>query len=185
MPEAMPTRSRPRPEGKHRNRGVQTGWYLAFARYSDSSCHHFDPTISSARQSRSTGPAPMRSPSSKVLRNTAKFSEMRSTPRTRASWARLVTMNSITPFSAERSRRMRSSDRPSLPQGTNDSSARRRPSPSKHSTRTQLPSLGSPSRDSAIEKPRSVAVSRQASAQAVTSAISCAESWRCRRTRTV
>ena len=98
-------------------------------------------------------------------------------------------MNSVSPLSALRSRRIRSSDRPWRPHGTNDSSARRVPpssmGPSKHSTSTHPPSAGSPRRDSAIEKPRSVSVSRQASASSTTSRISSGVSSACRRMRTV
>ena len=76
-----------------------------------------------------------------------------------------ATMNSMTPLGALRSRRIRSSEMPSVPHGTNDSSAISLPS-----RRTPRPagSRRPPGRragPSAIEKPRSVSVSRQASAR--------------------
>ena len=96
-----------------------------------------------------------------------------------------ATMNSMTPLGALRSRRIRSSEMPSVPHGTKDSSAIILPSASNASTSRQSPSSGSPSRSSAIEKPRSVSVSRQASARSMTSSISSSERAEWRRTRKV
>ena len=63
------------------NLGTHYGRYLALTRYSDSICHQRDATSSTRCHSRSTGPAPTRAPRSNTDRNTAKFSEMRLTPR--------------------------------------------------------------------------------------------------------
>ena len=93
-------------------------------------------------------------------------------------------MNSIRPFSESRSRRIRSSESPCGPQGTKLSSALNSPSPSKHSSIMHWPSAGSPSRPSAMEKPRSVAPSRQSSALRSSSSISSAGMSAWRRIRT-
>ena len=123
------------------------GWYLALARYSDSSCHHREPITRKRRHSRSTGPAPIRSPCSNAARNIAKFSESRSTPSVRARSIergdhelgdpvvhRAVAAHQVErePVGAPRDERQQRR-------------AARRPA-SKHSTSTQLPSAGSPSR---------------------------------------
>ena len=71
--------------GKTKNRGCQTGQNLALNLYSDSIWNHLDMKISTERQALSTGPAPIRSPRSSAARNTAKFSEMRFTPRPEAA----------------------------------------------------------------------------------------------------
>jgi hypothetical protein len=127
------------------------------------------------RATRMNGPAPMRPPASNTSRNMAKFSEIRSTPSCREPATRFATMNSTIPFSAAGSRRMRSRESPCTPHGTSDSTARSWPSPSTASTSTQVPSAGSPSRPSAIEKPRSSLVSRHASACSETAAMSVGE----------
>src|SRR3712207_7060494 len=54
--------------------------YLALDRYSDSNWKNRDATPSTRRHARSTGPAPIFSPSSNTARNMAKFSEIRCTP---------------------------------------------------------------------------------------------------------
>ncbi len=94
-------------------------------------------------------------------------------------------MNSISPLSESRSRRIRSRESPCGPHGTKDSTALNSPSPSVHSSITQRPSSGSPSRPRAMLNPRSVAPSRQSSARFSRYAISSAgmSSWR--RIRTV
>ncbi len=91
-------------------------------------------------------------------------------------------MNSMTPFSASGARRIRSSERPCVPHGLNESIALTWPFLSIASTSTQRPSAGSPSRPSAIEKPRSVSVSRQAVASRDSSFISSSGMSACRRT---
>src|SRR2546429_5157987 len=71
--------------GKTKKRGCQTGQNLALNLYSDSIWNHLDMKMSTDRQARSTGPAPIRSPRSSAARNTAKFSEMRLTPSPEAA----------------------------------------------------------------------------------------------------
>ena len=127
----------------------------------------------------------MRAPSSNTARNTAKFSETRSTPSRGPSFTSAATMYSISPLSDSRSRRIRSSDRPWRPHGENDSSAIGTPSGPSASTSTHCPSVGSPSRPSAIEKPRSASVSRQASASRTAWAMSGGGMSACRRMRAV
>lgn len=74
------------------------------------------------------------------------------------------------PGSADRSRRMRSSDTPSVPHGTKCRTALRSPYGPGWSSALwavairQSTSDGSPMRPSAMEKPRSVSVPRQSSA---------------------
>ncbi len=111
-------------------RGCQSGEYLAFERYRLSSCQLELPTMSTRRQVRAIGPAPSDSPRSKASRNMAKFSETRDAPRSPARRARPATRNSMRPFSAVGSRRMRSSEMPLRPQGTNDRKPRTLSSPS-------------------------------------------------------
>lgn len=82
-------------------------------------------------------------------------------------------MNSVTPFSASGERRMTSREAPRRPQGTKVSSPRIEPSGATAVTMRQRPSAGSPSRPSAIEKPRSVSLPRHASARRTTSSTSC------------
>ncbi len=127
---------------------------------------------SSRRHSRSTGPAPIRSPS---LERGPEHGEVQRDPldaerRGRAATS-AATMNSVSPLSAVRSRRIRSSESPSAAP-RHERQQRRAASPvgrRSASTSTQSPSAGSPSRHSAMEKPRSVSVSRQASARSTTS----------------
>ena len=76
-------------------------------------------------------------------------------------------MYSLRPLSALWSRRMRSSDSPSLPHGTKCSRPCSVPSRMAVAT-TASPSCGSPIRDSAIENPRSTASPRHASASLMT-----------------
>ena len=75
-----------------------------------------------------TGPAPRRSPRSRAERKAAKFSDTRLTPRPGPWRGRATMSSSLTPGSAVRSRRIRSSDMPSAPQGTNCRNARMTPS---------------------------------------------------------
>jgi hypothetical protein len=76
----MATRGSSPARRKHTNLGIHSGWSLAFARYSDSICHHRDASSSTRCHSRSAGPAPTRAPRSNTDRKTAKFSEIRQTP---------------------------------------------------------------------------------------------------------
>ena len=168
-----------------RNRGTHSGRYFTLDRYSDSSWNQREKNSSSRRHSRSTGPAPIRAPSSNTARNTAKLSEIRSTPSFGAPSTSPATMNSISPLSDLRSRRIRSRDRPLVPHGANERTAASRPCPSSASTSTHCPSAGSPRRPSAIEKPRSVSVSRHFAASSMMCAISAGEISACRRIRTV
>lgn len=78
--DAIPTRGSTRLSAKHRNRGTHSGWYFTLDRYSASSCHQREKNTSTERHSRSTGPAPIRAPSSNTERNTAKFNEIRVIP---------------------------------------------------------------------------------------------------------
>ena len=100
-----------------------------------------------------------------------------------------LTISSMVPLGDWGERRIRSSDAPLVPHGTSDSiattSACIPPAPLTASTSRQSPSAGSPRRPSAIEKPRSVSVSRHASARLMTWAISSVPMSRCRRIRTV
>ena len=137
-------------------------------RYSVSSCHQREKKISSARHRRRIGPAPSCEPCSKAERNIAKFSEIRVTPISSERWHSSLTISSMVPLGEAGERRMRSSDTPLLPHGTSDSMATTCPSPCTASTSRQSPSAASPRRPSAIEKPRSVSVSRQASACVMT-----------------
>ena len=131
-------------------------------------------TAASERHTRSTGPAPIRAPSSKTDRNTAKFSEIRVTPNSSAPVAQLGdhelddavgrpsgfgASGRGTPRSRPTARATACRPRPRP--------CRRRGRPATASTSRQSPSAGSPSRPRAIEKPRSVSVSRQASARAI------------------
>ncbi|CAG7017243.1 hypothetical protein PICSAR181_01480 [Mycobacterium avium subsp. paratuberculosis] len=156
-----------------------------FERYRVSSCHHREKNSSNPRHSRATGPAPSWAPCSNADRNIAKFSEMRVIPRLSAFNASSLTISSMVPLGELGDRRIKSSDTPVVPHGTSDSIATTLPSRSMASTSRQSPSAGSPSRPSAMEKPRSVWVSRQASARAMVSAIASGEMSRCRRIRTV
>ena len=158
-----------------------------FDRYRVSSCHQREKNTSSARHNRATGPAPIREPSSKAERNIAKLSEIRVIPKRSACMFSSLTISSMVPLGDFGERRIKSNDTPVLPQGTSDSMATTSlPSPSfTASTNRQSPSSLSPSRPSAIENPRSVSVSRQASARAMTFVISSAGTSRCRRMRTV
>ncbi|CFE70132.1 Uncharacterised protein [Mycobacterium tuberculosis] len=72
-----------------------------------------------------------------------------------------------------------------VPHGTSDSIASTWLCGSIASTSRQSESAGSPRRPSAIEKPRSVSVSRQESARVMVCAISSSAMSRCRRMRTV
>lgn len=110
----------------------------------------------------------MRAPSSKTERNTAKFSDTLRTPSFQAAAHSSASMNSMTPLGAPRSRRIRSRETPSLPQGTKDWMASSRPSWSR-----------------AMEKPRSVSVSRQASVRSTSCRISSSDRVGWRRTRQV
>jgi hypothetical protein len=143
-----------------------------FDRYKVSSCHQREKNTNRARHSRAIGPAPSWAPSSKADRNIAKFSEMRVTPMSSACRHSSLTINSMVPLGDWGERRIRSSDTPLVPHGTRDSIATTSDSPCTASASRQSPSAGSPSRPSAIEKPRSVSVSRQASARSMTSASS-------------
>ena len=116
--------------------------------------------MSTERQARSTGPAPIRSPRSSAARKTAKFSDMRFTPRSEAALMVSTIRKSFSPGWAPLSRRIRSSDRPSEPQGTSCSTARTTPS----SVAVASTQSSSPIRPRAIEKPRSVWPPRQESA---------------------
>ena len=167
-----------------------------FDRYRVSSCHHREKKTSSQRHSRATGPAPSCAPCSNADRNIAKLSEMRVTPMSSACRHSSLTINSMVPLGDCGERRITSSEAPLLPHGTNESMATTVPSteslrscppisPRTASTSRQSPSAGSPRRPSAIENPRSVSVSRQASAWAITSAICSLDSSRCLRIRTV
>ena len=149
--------------GKTKKRGCQTGQNLALNLYSDSIWNHLDMKMSTDRQARSTGPAPIRSPRSSAARNTAKFSEMRLTPSAGAALMVSTIRKSFSPGWAALSRRIRSRDRPSAPHGTSCSTARTAPS-SVAVASTQSSSPGVPIRPSAIEKPRSVWLPRQESA---------------------
>ncbi len=102
-----------------------------------------------------------------------------------------LTINSMVPLGDWGERRIRSSDAPLLPHGTNDSIATTSAVPSPPaplfrtaSTSRQSPSAGSPRRPRAIEKPRSSSVSRHASARLTTWAISSVPMSRCLRIRT-
>ena len=154
-------------------------------RYSVSSCHHREKNTRSARHSRAIGPAPSRAPSSNADRNIAKFSEIRLIPKRSDCMFSSLTISSMVPLGDSGERRIKSSDTPVLPHGTNESIATTSPSPRKASTSRQSPSAASPNRPSAIENPRSVSVSRQSSARAITFVISSAGMSRCRRIRTV
>ena len=102
-----------------------------------------------------------------------------------------VTISSVTPLSARGLRRITSRENPSVPHGTNDKMPATLPAGpgsawsggKRASTIRQSPSAGSPSRPRAIEKPRSVSVSRQASVLPISSCSSSAAMSRCRRTR--
>jgi hypothetical protein len=95
-----------------------------------------------------------------------------------------LTINSIVPLGDCGERRIRSSETPLVPHGTSDSMATTL-SFCTASTSRQSPSAGSPTRPSAIEKPRSLSVSRQASARLTTRVISSRPMSRWRRIRTV
>ena len=82
------------------------------------------------RQIRRIGPAPMRPPSSKTERNTAKFSETLVMPNCPRSVASSETINSITPLGAVGSRRIRSRETPVRPHGTKREHADRARRPS-------------------------------------------------------
>jgi hypothetical protein len=90
----------------------------------------------------------------------------------------------LSPLSAVRSRRIRSSDSPSSPHGTKCSSPRSVPSWCAVTT-TQSGSAGPPIRDSAIEKPRSTPPPRQAAATDTSWASSAAGTSPVRRTSAV
>ena len=156
-----------------------------FERYSVSNCHQREKNSRNPRHSRATGPAPSCAPCSNADRNMAKFNEIRLMPMRSACRASSLTMSSMVPLGECGERRMRSSETPLRPHGTSDSIATTVSSGEMASTRRQSPSAGSPSRPSAIEKPRSESVSRQASARSVTCAISPGSMSECRRTRTV
>ena len=158
-------RSRRRPEA-HEPRAPTPGWYFALARYSDSICQNREAHSRTGRHTRSTGPAPSRSPRAKTLRKTAKFSDTRRHPSRAAA-----------PSGRRPSARRRRS--PSRGRGASGPGrARRCPtarsaagpgaSPSgvaaEHDHGTGRP-RGSPKRPSAIEKPRSTSPSRQRSAR--------------------
>src|SRR5215472_1371821 len=148
---------------KTMNRGTHSGQNFALNLYSDSIWNQRDMNSSVRRQARSTGPAPIRSPRSSAARNAAKFSETRLTPR---AWAFLMVSTirkSLRPGCALLSRRIRSRESPSLPQGTKCKIARSTPS-SVAVAITQFSSPGAPTRPSAMEKPRSVGLPRQESA---------------------
>src|SRR6266487_384454 len=104
--------------GKTKKRGCQTGQNLALNLYSDSIWNHLDMKMSTDRQARSTGPAPIRSPRSSAARNTAKFSEMRLMPSAGAAVMPSMIRKSSTPGWPALYRRIRSRDRPSGPHGT-------------------------------------------------------------------
>ena len=122
------------------------------------------------------GPAPTSAPRSNASRNIAKFSDTRPAPNAVARSASDATMSSTSPLSAVGSRRIRSSDTPVRPHGTKLRNARSCPSPSCASTSTQSASSWSPSRPSAIEKPRSSPPSPRHCAAAASSAANCAAS---------
>ena len=94
-----------------------------FERYSVSSCHQREKNTSSQRHNRATGPAPSWAPCSKADRNIAKFSDTRLTPMPSDCCSSSVTMNSIVPLGDFGDRRIKSSDTPLVPHGTNDSIA--------------------------------------------------------------
>ena len=123
-PAAMTPRLTAKPVWKQMNRGSHRGRYFTLLRYSVSSCHHREANVSTAAVRRSTGPEPSCSAPLNTLRSTAKFNDSRRTPKPRAAPTMPATMNSTTPLSASGSRRMRSSDSPRRPHGTNDSRAR-------------------------------------------------------------
>ncbi len=109
-PEAAPTRAMSAVSAKHRKRGCHSGRYLTLDRYSDSICHHREATSSIRRHSRSTGPAPIRAPSSKAERNTAKLSDTRRMPTSRPAAISPDTISSVIPLSASGCRRITSSE---------------------------------------------------------------------------
>ena len=92
--------------------------------------------------------------------------------------------SSLTPGSAVRSRRIRSRDMPSAPQGTNCRNARMTPS-CRATTHTLSGSGGSMTRPRAIEKPRSVSLERQAAASARARRRSPSDTSRARQTSVV
>ena len=159
-----------------------------FERYSVSSCHQREKNTSRPRHSRATGPAPSCAPCSNAVRNIAKFSEILVTPMPSDCMHSSLTISSIEPLGDWGDRRIRSSEAPLVPHGTSDSIATTSSFPAAlctASTSRQSPSAGSPSRPSAIEKPRSLSVSLHASARAITWAISSLPRSRWRRIRTV
>ncbi|COY44656.1 Uncharacterised protein [Mycobacterium tuberculosis] len=93
-------------------------------------------------------------------------------PRLSACKASSLTISSIVPFGDCGERRIKSRETPVVPHGTSDSIASTWLCGSIASTSRQSESAGSPRRPSAIEKPRSVSVSRQESARVMVCAIS-------------
>jgi hypothetical protein len=134
-----------------------------------------DAKVSAPYIVRMIGPAPIWPPSSNTARKAAKFMEMYRMPKASAFSANSVTMVSVSPLIELWSRRITSSEAPVVPQGTNESMpttfSSSVPAFCTASTRIDRPSCGSPSRPSAMEKPRSSSVSRQASARAIIAAI--------------
>ena len=155
LPAAVPTRGRSEAYSKHMNRGCQAGRYLAFDRYSDSSCQLRLATRRACRQSLEIGPAPIWAPRSNASRNIAKLSDTGPTPNTAARSASdddhqldlAVVGGRVTTHQVE--------GEPVAAPRHEAQEARSLPSPSRTRTRTQSPSSGSSSRPSAIENPRS------------------------------
>ena len=110
-------------ESKQTNRVSQRGRYLAFASYSDSSCQKRLPIDRMRSARRTPMPAPTLSAPVNTERNIAKLSDTSRTPRSDAASASAATIASLTPLGAFGERRIRSSDSPRMPHGTNDCSA--------------------------------------------------------------
>ncbi len=157
--------------------------------YSDSIWKNLEPNISTEYPKRMIGPAPICGPCSKNARNAAKLRETSVMPNCSELRHSSETIVSTTPLGPERSRRIRSSDAPRRPHGTKDSMPTTLslgvPSSMTASTSRHSSSARSPSRDSAIAKPRSSSVSRHSFARAMTFCISASSMSACRRMRTV
>ena len=105
-------------------------------RYRRRSCKKRSSTPREREAKRFHAEAPTRSAAAKICPNIAKFRDTLRTPSEAACSMREATMNSTTPLGASGERRMTSRESPVGPQGTKDSRATMRPSPSWADTRT-------------------------------------------------
>ena len=143
---------------KHRNRGIHSGWYFAFDRYSDSSCHHFEPIISSRPPEPQDGPGAdpraLLEDRCGTRRSSARSAPRRARGASRRERGHHELDDAVVGVAVAAHQVQRQAV--GCPRARRTAARAAGRPPSRASTRTQSPSAGSPSRPRAIEKPRSV-----------------------------